>query len=191
MSLAYFENQTFESINFNQKALPRGEYENCQFLNCDFSEHNFSDYTFADCDFNGCNLSLAKLSKTAFRDVRFTACKMLGLHFEQCNGFGLAFSFSDCVLNDSSFYQTKIKKSVFRNCQLHAADFTETDISENVFDNCDLQHATFDNTNLEKADLRTAFNYHIDPEMNRIKKAKFSLPEVIGLLGKYDINISR
>jgi uncharacterized protein YjbI with pentapeptide repeats len=80
---------------------------------------------------------------------------------------------------------------VFRASQLLAVDFTACDVSQSTFDNCDLQHATFDNTNLEKADLRTAFNYHIDPENNRLKKAKFSLPEVIGLLAKHDINISR
>ena len=42
---------------------------------------------------------------------------------------------------------------------------------------------------LEKADFRTAFNYSIDPENNRMKKAKFSPPEVVGLLNKYDIEI--
>jgi hypothetical protein len=48
----------------------------------------------------------------------------------------------------------------------------------------------FENTLLEKADLRTAFNYSIDPEMNRVKKAKFSIAGVTGLLDKYDIEIS-
>lgn len=191
MSLVYFEEETFEGLDFGKTTLERGEYESCHFTNCDFLAANLSDFTFVDCEFTSCNLSLAKLNKTAFRDVRFKNCKMLGLHFEHCNGFGLAFSFENCTLNDSSFYQTKIKQTVFRNCQLLAVDFTETDISESVFDQCDLQNATFDRTILEKADLRTAFNYHIDPEINRIKKAKFSLPEVVGLLGKYDIAIER
>ena len=46
--------------------------------------------------------------------------------------------------------------------------------------NCDFTRATFENTNIEKADFRTSFNYSMDPEINRIKKAKFSLPNVIG-----------
>jgi len=49
--------------------------------------------------------------------------------------------------------------------------------------------ATFENTALEKVDLRTGFNYSINPEINRIKKAKFSLQGVLGLLDKYDIEI--
>jgi fluoroquinolone resistance protein len=42
---------------------------------------------------------------------------------------------------------------------------------------------------LEKADFRTSNGYSIDPEMNRIKKAKFSLEGVAGLLDKYDIEV--
>jgi hypothetical protein len=44
--------------------------------------------------------------------------------------------------------------------------------------------------NLEKADFSTAKNYTIDAENNKLKKAIFSLPEVIGLLSKYDIIIN-
>jgi len=42
---------------------------------------------------------------------------------------------------------------------------------------------------LENADLRTSYNYSIDPDANRIRKAKFSLPAVIGLLDKYYLDI--
>lgn len=114
---------------------------------------------------------------------------MLGLNFEQCSGFGLAFSFDDCIVNNSSFYQTKIKKTKFANTQLHEVDFTDCDIGQSVFDNCDLMNAKFENTNLEKTDFSSSFNYIIDPEINKIKKAKFSLPAVTGLLNKYDIEI--
>jgi len=49
--------------------------------------------------------------------------------------------------------------------------------------------AAFENTILEKADFRTSFNYSIDPEKNRIRKARFSLAGISGLLDKYDIEI--
>jgi uncharacterized protein YjbI with pentapeptide repeats len=68
-------------------------------------------------------------------------------------------------------------------------DFTDADLSAAIFDACDLTKSKFENTNLEKADLRTAFNYSINPEINKVKKAKFSLPAVIGLLDKHDIEI--
>jgi fluoroquinolone resistance protein len=47
----------------------------------------------------------------------------------------------------------------------------------------------FDHTILEKADLRSSYNYSFDPEINRIKKAMFSLQGIPGLLNKYDIEI--
>jgi fluoroquinolone resistance protein len=49
--------------------------------------------------------------------------------------------------------------------------------------------SVFDRTNLEKADFRSAGNYSIDPTTNKIKKARFSLDGVAGLLDKYDIEI--
>ena len=68
-------------------------------------------------------------------------------------------------------------------------DFTEANITGLTLENCDLSGAIFDHTTLEKADLRTAFNYSIDPENNRIKMAKFSLQGIAGLLHKYNIDI--
>ena len=76
---------------------------------------------------------------------------------------------------------------VFRKGTLHEADFTGCDLTGAVFDGCDLRGARFDNTILEKADLRTAFNYSIDPTINRVKKARFALPAVVGLLERFDI----
>lgn len=54
---------------------------------------------------------------------------------------------------------------------------------------CAFERATFENTIIEKTDFLSSFNYSIDPETNRIKKAKFSLAGVTGLLDKYDIEI--
>ena len=92
-------------------------------------------------------------------------------------------------MNLSSFYTLQLKKTVFKNCSLIEVDFSEANLTESVFDHCDLTNALFDNSVLEKADLRTAYNYSINPERNKIRKAKFSLPEVLGLLGGFDIVI--
>ena len=88
-----------------------------------------------------------------------------------------------------SFFKTKIKKTVFNDSQLRETDFAETDLTNAVFHNCDLMNAVFDRTILEKADFRTSYNYTIHPEANRIKKARFSVTGIVGLLGKYDIDI--
>ncbi len=189
MEQIYIEDKTFDNIDFKENPLKKGEYENCDFINCDFSNSDLSDIRFSDCHFVDCNLSLTKLIGTVLQDIKFKECKMLGLHFDDCHEFGLSFSFESCSLNHSSFYKTKIKKTTFKNSQLQEVDFTECILNNSVFDNCDLTEATFYNTNIEKTDFRTSGNYSIDPENNRIKKAKFSFPDVTGLLDKYDIEI--
>lgn len=191
MKDAYILDQTFESIDCIKCPLEKGEYENCTFKNCNLEFMNLSGFSFTGCEFIECNLSMAKLLGAAFRDVVFKECKMLGLQFSDCNGFGLFFRFEGCILNNSSFYQTSIKKTIFKECRLVEVDFTECDLSNALMNGCELSGAVFDNTKLEKADLRSSVNYSIDPAINKLKKAKFSLSEVSGLLYKLDIEIDR
>jgi uncharacterized protein YjbI with pentapeptide repeats len=163
--------------------------DGCKFTSCDLSNTDLSEIKFIDCEFISCNISLVKLSKTVFRDVQFVNCKMLGLLFYNCSEFGLSFGFENCNLDHSSFYKTKIKKTFFKNSQLQEVDFTDCDLANSSFENCNLGKARFENTILEKVDFRTSYNYSINPEINRLKKAKFSLAQVTGLLDKYDIEI--
>lgn len=169
--------------------LLKGEYENCIFNNGSYADMDLSGFKFAECIFNNCNLSMARLTKTAFREVQFNNCKMLGLRFDSCHPIGLSFSFDGCQLDHASFYQMKIRKTVFRNSQLQDTDLVEADLSGSVFDNCNLLQTVFENTILEQCDFSTAYHYSIDPAMNNIKKAKFSVAGLPGLLHKYDIEI--
>jgi fluoroquinolone resistance protein len=187
MDQIFVQDKVYDKIDI----LAKGEYDNCTFNNCNFSIKELSQLAFTDCTFNACDLSLAKLNKTAFRDVQFKNCKMLGLRFDTCNEFGLSFSFDNCQLNHSSFYKVNITKTVFKDSQLQDVDFSEADLTGTVFDNCNLMQAMFDRTILDKSDLRTSFNFIIDPEINRIKKTKFSIEGVVGLLAKYDILIDK
>lgn len=189
MQEVYISEKTFEKIDFVQNPLAKGEYENCIFKLCDFSGNDLSGFKFSECEFIGNNLSLTKLNNTALQDIKFRDCKMLGLRFDTCSDFGLSFSFDNCILNHSSFYKTKLKKMFFKNSQFQETDFTECDLTNSLFDNCDFANAMFENSILEKADLRTSYNYIIDPEANRIKKAKISLSGAAGLLSKYDLEI--
>lgn len=189
MKLAYITDKNFSNRDFTTEPPEKGEYENCEFNGCNFSEADLSAFIFSDCVFNGCNLSLVKLEKTAFRDCKFSECKMLGVNFESCNPFGLSFVFENCNLGNASFFGLKIKGTRFKNSNLEEVDFTGCDLSAAVFGNCSLKGAIFDNTNLEKADFRTASHYSINPENNKIKKAKFAMPWVLGLLNKYNIEI--
>lgn len=183
------EDKDFDLADFTIEPLVLGDYEKCRFINCNFSNSDLSGFHFQDCEFTGCNLGMSKLVKTAFRNVSFKDSKLLGLQFDACNEFLLEMKFDNCILNFSSFTGLKLKKTNFNHCQLQQVDFSGTDLTASVFDNCDLADATFESSILEQADLRTAYNYSIDPSSNKIKKAKFSLLGLAGLLGKYEIEI--
>jgi uncharacterized protein YjbI with pentapeptide repeats len=112
---------------------------------------------------------------------------MLGLRFEDCKTFLLEFSFSECILNFSSFYGLNIQKQRFENCQLHEVDFTECNLSRGIFKECELNNAIFERTNLEKVDLQSARNFSISPNENKLKGAIFSKSDLYGLVSHLGI----
>ena len=126
---------------------------------------DYENCTFLNCDFSSSNLS--------------------GINFINCD-FKY---FENCLLNLSSFHKLKMKKTKFAICEMHEVDFTQTDLNLAIFDECDLMGSTFEKTNLEKADLRGAHHFSIDPELNKIKKAKVSQAGLVGFLDKYDLVI--
>ncbi|MEY4273215.1 MAG: Adenylate cyclase [Bacteroidota bacterium] len=186
MEKPYSADQVFDKT----QELPLGEYEACTFRNCVFESADFKNYQFVDCTFESCNFSLVKLSGASLQKVHFKDCKMQGIRFEACNPFLFEVHFQNCVLNLSSFYQINGKGMSLKECSLHEVDFTEANFTEAKFEDCDLAGALFDRTNLEKADLRTAYNYRISPTINRLKKAKFSQEGLAGLLSDFGIEIS-
>ena len=112
---------------------------------------------------------------------------MINLH---CNPFLLEISFDKCILDYSSFYALKLKKTNFGGCSLRDVDFVETDLTEADFSFCDLYAATFERTMLTKADFRTAKNYNLDPAVNSMNKAKFSVQGLAGLLDNHQLDIT-
>lgn len=167
------------------------EFDGCHLINCNLMQVDLSRLTFSGCRFSGCNLAMVKLTQTAFRSVLFQDCKMLGMHFEHGNLFGFSATFDGCQLNHSSFYQMKLKGIKYLKCQLMEADFTESDLTQAVFDQCNLAGALFSYSNLERADFRSSVGYQISPLTNRLRKAKFSIDGVEGLLSAFDVVVER
>ena len=75
------------------------------------------------------------------------------------------------------------------DCKLHSVDFTDADCSDAYFAQSDLYRSIFYNTNLTRADFNHASSYAIDVNENRIKGARFSLPEAISLLDGLGITL--
>ena len=187
--MEFIENKHFRDETFSENDLAICEYGGCTFTYCNLSNADLSEIVFTECKFENCDLSLAKLVNTTFGDVEFMNCKLLGLRFDTCNKMSLSLSFINCNLNFSSFFKLKLKKTLFDNCKLEEVEFAETDLSGAMFNSCDLNRAVFENTSLEGCDFRTSYNLSINPEINRIGKAKFSQQNIAGLLSKYNITI--
>jgi fluoroquinolone resistance protein len=184
-----FEDKTYENVSFSSRKIGIVEYEQCKFKHCDFSGADLSNARFVGCEFSACDLSNVKSQKTSFRDVTFKGSKLLGVHFDQCHAFLLSMEFENCKVDFASFFKLNLHKTLFKNSTFHETDFSEADLTGSLFDRCDLSRALFGGSNLEKVDFRTSYNYAIDPDRSKLKKAKFSLDGLPGLLLKYDIEI--
>lgn len=185
MGNSYYLDKTFKNL----KSLEPGDYENCEFLQCNFSNYSFKEINFIDCHFLDCNFSLSNFNQTLLQNIHFKDSKLTGTNFSNAKDFGLALNFENSQLNQSNFYRKNLKKTFFKKCQMQEIDFSEANLSEAIIEDSDLLNTIFDQTNLEKANFESAFNYRINPENNRIKKAIFSSNGLAGLLDKYDIQI--
>ena len=183
------EDKTFENVDFAEKTLTDREFYNCIFKKCDFSKSLLQSVEFEDCQFLSCNFTMAKLNNSGFRNAQFKDCKMLGVDFTVCNKMMFSFSFDKCFLDYSIFYASKLKKTVFNSCSIKEADFSEAVLTGSKFTDCDLFNTLFSRTVLDKVDFRTARNFSIDPEFNKVKKAKFSAFNLEGLLQKYQLDV--
>lgn len=183
------EDRTITGITPAQRYPFAQEYSRCTFSGCDLSGMKLTGIIFSECEFRGCNLAMTNISGSSFRSVTFTGCKLTGVRFGETDPLLFTASFTDCILDRASFHRLKIKKTVFIKCSMKECDLSQADCSGATFDLCDMERTVFDRTNLERADLRTAFHYRIEPDINRLTKARFSVDGIAGLLDKYDIII--
>ena len=70
----------------------------------------------------------------------------------------------------------EIVGSMFAKCEMQLANFKGVELHETEFYQCDLR----------KADFRDATGYKVDILGSRLKDAKFSLPEAVNLLGRFE-----
>ena len=77
----------------------------------------------------------------------------------------------------------------FLNCQINNSDFYQSDLTGANFSGSDLKDTIFENSRLSEANFVDSKNYRINPFTNKIKNARFSMPEAITLLKSLDIII--
>ncbi len=185
------EDKRFDKINYQEKIVKGRIFEGCSFTGCDLSKTAFLNGRFSDCVFTDCNMSLVKLGNSGFANNQFKGCKLLGIHFSECQDFLFSVSFENCLLDYASFLGKSMPRTVFRDCSLRQAVFAGCNLKGAGFYSCDLSDAEFNGTLLNEADFLTARNFRIDPELNKMVKAKFSVYGLPGLLEKYSLKIEQ
>lgn len=184
-----YENEIFANLIIPWEQIFNKEFSECKFEKCDFSQCDFSWCIFVDCVFVNCNLSNIKIQDAWFQVVTFLDCKILWVSFDKISTFLLDWEFKNSSISLCSFNKLNIKNTKFIDCKIGESDFVACNLSGCDFSGTDLHLARFQWNNLEKADLKTAINYVIDPTDNKVKWASFAYPEVLGLLNSFWIKV--
>jgi len=184
------EHTTFKREDFSGQLLSGKTFSNCTFEHCNFTDSSWQKSTFIDCIFKHCNISLVSLKSARFQGVLFQECKLVGLEFCKCDtSFLFSLNIKDSFVKYCNFSNLDMRKTSLAKCKMFDCTFLNTFLFESDFSETDLQGSMFRNCDLTKANFADAKNYVIDPSLNKIKKAIFSFPAVVGLLKGFDITI--
>ena len=188
----YFED-SFNKLQATKLVLSGCEFEDCEFKECDFSEALFKSCKFINCTFKRCNLSLMSIPYSSFYEVDFTECKLVGVDWTKASwpSFNLdsMLKFSQCILNDASFFGLTLNELQLDECKLHEVDFREGDFANATMTYCDFTNSLFVRTNLQNVDFTGSSNFNINVLENRLSNAKFSRYEALSLLDSLGIEL--
>lgn len=157
------------------------EFYSCEFQGVNFANLPLKSTLLAECKFSGCNLANADLTNTSLRELEFTACNLMGINWARARRVS-DLAFKDCKLDFGSFQGLSLKGLKCLGSFALETDFSDADLTGSDFSRTSLAGASFVRAKLEKADLRSAVHYLIDPRFTSIKGAKFSFPDVISLI---------
>lgn len=188
-----YDGQIFRDLEMVQAQLSANTFDECRFEGCHFNESLFQNCRFVNTTFKNCDLSLVQIPDCSFPGTRFENSKMIGINWAQATlpekALWDPLVFKRCALNHSTFLGVNLRKVQMRHCEAVNVDFREADLGEAAFPFTDLKESLFSASDLSGADLSQARNYQIDPSQNKLKGAKFSLPEAMSLLYSMDIEI--
>lgn len=188
----YFS-QAFTGIDAAGESFTEIVFENCTFQQCNFSSVRFYKCKFVDCVFTASNLSNIRVDYSKFFDTNFNESKLVGVDWTKADwprfNFTAPISFSECIINDSSFFNLNLSELVLEHCKAHDVDFRNGNFTKAKFIFTDFSNSLFMKTNLQEADFSEAENYDIDIFNNEIKAARFSRLEAVRLLNCLDIDL--
>lgn len=194
LSQSDFTDSEFKKTTLSQGQVVQAiDYTGCVFTRCVFREVSFLNCKFLNCTFKDCDLNMAKLTGCTFAESRFEASKLMGVDWT-VSAWGRSkmvalkpADFFGCLLNYNVFMGMNLRKVAFSKCTALDVGFEDANLTEADCRGTDFGGSRFVRTDLSKADFRGARNYAISPLTNKIKGAKFTLPEALSLLNGLEI----
>ncbi len=176
------------------KALIReADLDHCALSGVDIQGAVVRSSAFSRCTFDGCNLSNVEWVGTVFTECSFTGCKLVGSDWSRAGLSMLprpTITFTQCIVDYSSFMGSNLSRARFVDCSLMEADFSDAKLTGAVLQDCKLGSARFHNTDLRQADLRESTGFSLDPRVNRTHGLQISLTETPALLEAFGIAVA-
>jgi fluoroquinolone resistance protein len=188
-----YDNQEYHQLNLAGEDIEEAEFYHCTFYRCSFQELHVKNCSFINCTFENCVIINNTFKYSDAVNNTFKDCLLIGIDWctlTRKNQITLPFhTLHNCALKYNYFMKLKLDKFNFTTNILEGSFFENCSLIEADFSGCCLKEAAFTMNNLSKADFRYATDYFINVQENNVRKAKFSYPEVIGLLKGTDIII--
>ena len=182
--------QVFQDLIVQQEQILANEFYDCAFKRCRFNETTFQKCRFVNCTFSDCDLSLMRVPGSSFTATEFQNSKIIGVDWTAASwGLLSSMRFLGCTINYSIFTDMDLQRTSIEKCVAEQVDFRGANLTGVNLTFTDFFGSFFKHTVLERADFSHARNYQIDVNLNKIKGAKFMLPEAISLLRSLDINL--
>lgn len=188
-----YDDQEFKKITLRDERLVGKEFTDCVFTRCSFRDTAFQACKFQDCTFQNCEWILVTLKGCSFKNTRFEESQIVGVSWLDTNlsqtkpVFGKRVDFVKCEIHSSIFAGLNLKSMVMTQCVAKNVSFEDANLASANCTKTDFTECQFFHTDLTGADFTGAINYAISPNVNTLKKTKFSLPEAVSLLRGLDI----
>lgn len=175
--------------DFTEADLAGTSFSNCVFTGCDFSGLRLTATRFEDCRFADANLSNTIVDHTRFDGAVFERCKLVGLNFGLSDSLTFTLSLTQCLLRYVNFSQLRWKNAVLTDCDAFDSDFGGARLERADLTRTRFRACRFTGADLSGADFSHATGYDLDVRTEKLAKAKFTLPEVLNLLGPFGVEI--
>lgn len=187
------ENEAFEDKDLVEDSLTGAEFVDCVFKNCTAENSILRGCSFTDCTFIGCTFVNLTPEHCNMSDSLFTDCRITGVSWGDYQ-FGGSYllpirRLEGCTLKYNNFVEMNLARCDFSGNTILFSMFADCNLTAAKFLKCNLDSTEFFRCNLTKADFRNASGYAVDLAESKLKGARFSYPDVVGLLNGLGIII--